>query len=63
MLASVSVDCLGPDLVILDEFQRFKHPLERPEEDAERQVTQLAHVLFTAERVKVLLFSATPYEM
>ncbi len=30
ILAEVSVDCLEPDLVILDEFQRFKHLLERP---------------------------------
>lgn len=63
ILAEVSVDCLDPDLVILDEFQRFKHLLERPEEDAEREVSQLAHDLFTAERVKVLLLSATPYKM
>ncbi|MBF6555068.1 MAG: helicase [Acidimicrobiales bacterium] len=62
-LAKVSVDCLEPDLVILDEFQRFKHLLERPEADAEREVSELAHDLFTAEQVKVLLLSATPYKM
>lgn len=62
-LAKVSVDCLEPDLVILDEFQRFKHLLERPEADAEREVSELAHDLFTAEHVKVLLLSATPYKM
>ena len=62
-LAKVSVDCLEPDLVILDEFQRFKHLLERPEAASEREVSQLAHDLFTAERVKVLLLSATPYKM
>lgn len=63
VLAQVSVGCLEPDLVILDEFQRFKHLLEHPEADAEREVSQLAHVLFTAEHVKVLLLSATPYKM
>jgi hypothetical protein len=63
VLAEVSVGCLEPDLVILDEFQRFKHLLERPEEGAEREVSQLAHDLFTAEKVKVLLLSATPYKM
>ena len=62
-LAKVSVACLEPDLVILDEFQRFKHLLERPEADAEREVSELAHDLFTAEQVKVLLLSATPYKM
>jgi len=63
VLAEVSVGCLQPDLVILDEFQRFKHLLERPEEDAEREVSQLAHDLFTADDVRVLLLSATPYKM
>jgi hypothetical protein len=62
-LAKVSVACLEPDLVILDEFQRFKHLLEQPEADAEREVSELAHDLFTAEHVKVLLLSATPYKM
>ncbi len=62
-LAKVSIDCLEPDLVILDEFQRFKHLLERPEADAEREVSELAHDLFTTESVKVLLLSATPYKM
>jgi len=63
VLAEVSVDCLEPDLVILDEFQRFKHLLDRPEVDSEREVSQLANDLFTAEQVKVLLLSATPYKM
>jgi hypothetical protein len=63
MLAEVSVECLEPDLIILDEFQRFKHLLETPEADAEREVSQLANELFTAKDVKVLLLSATPYKM
>jgi hypothetical protein len=62
-LAKVSVDCLDPDLVILDEFQRFKHLLERPDAGSEREVSELAHTLFTAANVKVLLLSATPYKM
>lgn len=63
LLAQVSVDCLEPDLVILDEFQRFKHLLERPENEDEREVNQLAHELFTVDTAKVLLLSATPYRM
>jgi Helicase conserved C-terminal domain len=63
ILAEVSVGCLQPDLVILDEFQRFKHLLERPEPGSEREVSELAHDLFTYERAKVLLLSATPYKM
>lgn len=62
-LARASIECLEPDLVILDEFQRFKHLLERPDEDGEREVNQLAHDLFTEETAKVLLLSATPYRM
>jgi hypothetical protein len=63
LLARVSVGCLEPDLVILDEFQRFKHLLDAPDEGAEHEVSQLAHDLFTAPKVKVLLLSATPYKM
>jgi hypothetical protein len=63
VLAEVSIDCLEPDLVILDEFQRFKHLLERPDAGAEREVSELANDLFTAENVKILLLSATPYKM
>jgi len=63
ILAEASVSCLEPDLVILDEFQRFKHLLTEPDEGAEREVSQLAHRLFTYPNVKVLLLSATPYKM
>lgn len=63
MLAEVSVECLKPDLIILDEFQRFKQLLERPRAGAEGEVSELAHDLFTAANVKILLLSATPYKM
>lgn len=64
LLARACVDQLEPDLVILDEFQRFKHLLN-PEEGGE--AARLAKALFewqdeTAE-VRVLLLSATPYKM
>lgn len=62
-LAEVSVRCLQPDLVILDEFQRFKHLLEPPKDEAKWEVSQLAQQLFRAANVKVLLLSATPYKM
>ena len=62
MLAQVCVDALEPDLVILDEFQRFKHVF-----DEERPEGQLARRLFNYRDengpVKVLLLSATPYKM
>jgi hypothetical protein len=63
LLARASVECLEPDLVILDEFQRFKKLLEVPDDEAEREFNYLAHDLFTAEHAKVLLLSATPYRM
>lgn len=56
-LARASVDALEPDLIILDEFQRFTELL-----DADNPVAELAHDLFTFEHAKVLLLSATPYK-
>ena len=67
LLASVCVDGLEPDLVILDEFQRFKEMLEtRPEE--RNPAAELAQALFEAETpegnpVRTLLLSATPYKL
>ena len=67
LLASVCVDGLEPDLVILDEFQRFKGMLEtRPEERT--PAAELAQALFEAETpegnpVRTLLLSATPYKL
>ncbi len=61
LLAKVCLDVLKPDLVILDEFQRFKNLIEGDEEDAG---VQLAKALFNSdEDVRVLLLSATPYKM
>lgn len=56
-LARAGVDALQPDLVILDEFQRFRPLLDPMTEGGE-----LAHDLFNAEGVKVLLLSATPFK-
>jgi hypothetical protein len=57
-LARASIDALEPDLVILDEFQRFKHLL-----DPGRPAGDLAHRLFEYRDARVLLLSATPYKM
>ncbi|MDA8620795.1 DEAD/DEAH box helicase [Planctomycetota bacterium] len=63
-LARACVDALEPDLVILDEFQRFKQLLDP---DAEDEAGQLAQRLFEwsddKEEAHVLLLSATPYKM
>lgn len=59
LLARVCLATLEPDLIILDEFQRFKHLLEE-----ESEAGELARHLFESEAGKgsrVLLLSATPY--
>ncbi|MBS6529213.1 MAG: DEAD/DEAH box helicase family protein [Bacteroides caccae] len=57
-LASVCLSALEPDLVILDEFQRFKALL-----DGDDEAALLAKALFEQPDVRVLLLSATPYKM
>lgn len=56
-LAKAGIATLEPDLVILDEFQRFR-PLLARDNDA----GALAHDLFSFPAAKVLLLSATPYK-
>jgi hypothetical protein len=58
LLARTCVDALEPDLVILDEFQRFSHILHD-----ESEASELAHALFDFSDAKVLLLSATPYKL
>lgn len=57
-LAKAGVDTLEPDLIILDEFQRFRHLLNPDSGDA----ADLAHALFEHRDARVLLLSATPYK-
>ena len=57
-LARACVDALEPDLVILDEFQRFKDLLGN-----ESDASELAQELMNYPDVRVLLLSATPYKM
>jgi len=62
LLAHACLDSLEPDLVILDEFQRFRDLLDESTESGE-----LAKRLFEYEdsntEVRTLLLSATPYKM
>lgn len=58
-LAAASVESLEPDLVILDEFQRFRHLIGPKSGSA---ASELAHHLFNYRDAKVLLLSATPYK-
>ncbi len=62
LLARSCLHALEPDLIILDEFQRFRHLLAANSESAE-----LAQGLFTYadehNAARVVLLSATPYKM
>jgi hypothetical protein len=58
ILATSCIEALEPDLIILDEFQRFKHLL-----DGTDAASELAKGLFDWGDAKTLLLSATPYKM
>ncbi len=66
ILAIVGIAALEPDLVVLDEFQRFKDLLQP---DPDNFAAELAHRLFdykdcaTGRLTRTLLLSATPYRM
>lgn len=66
VMANVGLDALRPDLVVLDEFQRFKDLLQPHPENA---AAELARQLFsyrdpdTGRQTRTLLLSATPYRM
>lgn len=57
VLAQSSIETLEPDLVILDEFQRFRDMLDR-----DSDAGQLAHEMFNYPAARVLLLSATPFK-
>ena len=66
ILATLGINMLKPDLIILDEFQRFKDLMDPAATD---WASTLARQLFshydeeTGRGTKVLLLSATPYRM
>ena len=64
MRRSLARSCLAvfePDLIILDEFQRFRNLLHTG--DTKDEAAQLAQQLFASAGSKILLLSATPYKM
>lgn len=58
ILAESCISALEPDLVILDEFQRFRDLL-----DGDDEMADLARRVFEYPDVKIILLSATPYKM
>ncbi|MDR6609028.1 DEAD/DEAH box helicase [Pseudomonas synxantha] len=59
-LAKSCLSSLNPNLIILDEFQRF-NDLLAPADD--NPAAELAQAMFNSSVGKVLLLSATPYKM
>ncbi|SES99534.1 Helicase conserved C-terminal domain-containing protein [[Clostridium] aminophilum] len=60
IFAKISLEKLEPDLVIMDEFQRFKYLLNS---DPDSETGMLANKFFHSDDVRMLLLSATPYKM
>lgn len=61
VFAKISLERLNPDLVIMDEFQRFKFLISKDNEDTETGM--LAKKFFNNKETRILLLSATPYKM
>ena len=67
LLAGICLDVLEPDLIVLDEFQRFK-PLLEKNSNRQSEAAQLAQALFQitahdGRPARTLLLSATPYKL
>ena len=60
MFADISLDKLDPDLIIMDEFQRFKYLLNS---DENSEMDRLTNKFFNSENSRILMLSATPYKM
>ncbi|MEX0874584.1 MAG: helicase-related protein [Actinomycetota bacterium] len=61
VLASSCLEALEPDLIVLDEFQRFKELLS-PETESGALARGLFEYQHEAARARVVLLSATPYK-
>jgi hypothetical protein len=59
MFSDISLEMLNPDLIIMDEFQRFKELINGSNED----LNHLSRKLFFTDDVRILMLSATPYKM
>lgn len=62
MFAKISVQNLNPDLVIMDEFQRFDFLIKKAG-DNPTEMEILADKFLKSMNTKVLLLSATPYKL
>jgi Helicase conserved C-terminal domain len=62
LLAVTCIRSLEPDLIILDEFQRFRNLLD-PDEEMGHLARELFEYSDQTSEARVLLLSATPYKM
>lgn len=60
LFADISLNKLNPDLIIMDEFQRFKYLLDS---DENSEMDKLTDKFFNSDDVRILMLSATPYKM
>lgn len=60
VFTEISLEKLEPDLIILDEFQRFKDLLNT---DINSDMGMITNKFFNNEDVRILMLSATPYKM
>ena len=60
LFADISLNKLNPDLIIMDEFQRFKYLLNS---DEESDMNKLISKFFKLDDMRILMLSATPYKM
>ncbi|MDF2883025.1 MAG: helicase [Clostridiaceae bacterium] len=60
LVVEVSVGELNPDIVIMDEFQRFRD-LINPNNNSDMKV--IANKFFSNKEQKIILLSATPYKL
>lgn len=60
IFADISLNKLDPDLIIMDEFQRFRYLLNS---EKESEMNKLTSRFFNMEDMRILMLSATPYKM
>ena len=60
IFADISLNKLEPDLIIMDEFQRFKFLLNTEENS---EMGRLTNKFFNSDDLRILMLSATPYKM
>lgn len=60
MMAKISIDFFEADLIIMDEFQRFKELLDL---DDKSEMGIIRNRLLNKKNVNILLLSATPYKL